>query len=209
LDNFLPDGSGIELCRLIRTFDLITPIVLYSSIADKSTQEAAFTAGAQRYIAKQEALENLEQTVSQLVASRQKLKSTVLATAEKNARELSQHEFDELVQRYNTDFRYFFIQASVGHYDSLLASFLVLKDFYCALIKFQEITKLEFRVTPYPISLRPGDIHASDLEFNQQDLEGINGFLQSIRESQGREFEEMIDEGLPIMSNPRQIPLAY
>ena len=33
LDNWLPDGSGVGLCRLIRKFDLRTPILFYSAAA--------------------------------------------------------------------------------------------------------------------------------------------------------------------------------
>src|SRR5262245_58546636 len=33
LDSWLPDGSGLELCRQIREFDPATPIVFYSAAA--------------------------------------------------------------------------------------------------------------------------------------------------------------------------------
>lgn len=209
LDNFLPDGSGIELCRLIRTFDVTTPIVLYSSITDDTTKEAAFTAGAQRYIGKQESLENLEQTISQLIKAQLQLKTGVGASVEQNVVEVSQKEFDQLVQRYNSDFRFLLMRASLGQYDCLLTSFLVLKDLYGAISKLHEVSRLELRVIPYPISLRPSNIMFQDLGFTEQDVDGINGFLQSIRDTQGREFEELLDEGLPILCGPRLVPLAY
>ena len=33
LDSWLPDGSGLELCRRIRQFDKTTPILFYSAAA--------------------------------------------------------------------------------------------------------------------------------------------------------------------------------
>src|ERR1044071_3872470 len=33
LDSFFNDGTGLELCRMIRTFDTDTPILFYSAVA--------------------------------------------------------------------------------------------------------------------------------------------------------------------------------
>jgi CheY-like chemotaxis protein len=70
-DYHLPDGTAIELCRLIRAFDTSTPILIYSSCADEGVISAAFSAGAQGYINKSDALQNLEQTVAQLIVSKE------------------------------------------------------------------------------------------------------------------------------------------
>ena len=50
LDNQIPGGTGIELCRRIREFDPNTPILFCSGSADSSE---ALGAGAQAYFAKQ------------------------------------------------------------------------------------------------------------------------------------------------------------
>jgi two-component system alkaline phosphatase synthesis response regulator PhoP len=52
LDTRLPDGSGIELCRRIRTLDAETPIVFYSAAAQDSMRAEALAAGAQDYVVK-------------------------------------------------------------------------------------------------------------------------------------------------------------
>jgi DNA-binding response OmpR family regulator len=52
LDNWLPDGSGVELCRQIRKFDRDTPLIFYSGSAELSDRQEALAAGAQAYLPK-------------------------------------------------------------------------------------------------------------------------------------------------------------
>jgi DNA-binding response OmpR family regulator len=68
LDNLLPDGTGIELCRLIREFDPHTPVLFYSACAYPRDLQAAFSAGAQKYLAKPVSFDDLTQAVTQLTA---------------------------------------------------------------------------------------------------------------------------------------------
>jgi DNA-binding response OmpR family regulator len=66
LDNSAPDGSGVDLCRLIREFDPHTPIVFLSSTASEPDAQEALTAGANIYITKPIAPDELERAVTQL-----------------------------------------------------------------------------------------------------------------------------------------------
>jgi DNA-binding response OmpR family regulator len=52
LDSWLPDGSGLELCRKIREFDKATPIVFYSAAAYEIDRAEAIKCGAQAYLIK-------------------------------------------------------------------------------------------------------------------------------------------------------------
>lgn len=52
LDSWLPDGSGLELCRKIREFDATTPILFYSAAAYEVDKELAIKSGAQAYLIK-------------------------------------------------------------------------------------------------------------------------------------------------------------
>ncbi|HKR59009.1 MAG TPA: response regulator [Pyrinomonadaceae bacterium] len=52
LDNWLPDGTGFELCERIREFDPNTPVLFYSGAAFDSDKLRAIQAGAQGYLAK-------------------------------------------------------------------------------------------------------------------------------------------------------------
>ena len=67
LDNWLPDGSGIELCSQLRSLKPQTPIVFYSAAARESDKEAALRAGAQAYLVKPTGIETLGQTISSLL----------------------------------------------------------------------------------------------------------------------------------------------
>src|SRR5215813_8129320 len=52
LDNWLPSGSGVGLCRRIREFDPYTPILFYSAAGYARDTLEAMRAGAQGYIVK-------------------------------------------------------------------------------------------------------------------------------------------------------------
>lgn len=67
LDNWMPGGSGTELCRKIRESDSTTPIVFYSGAAHDSEREEALAAGAQAYLIKPTDLGLLVETVNNLM----------------------------------------------------------------------------------------------------------------------------------------------
>jgi DNA-binding response OmpR family regulator len=52
IDHMLADGSGIDLCRQIRSFDPTTPIIFCSGYADDEHQQAALDSGAQHFLSK-------------------------------------------------------------------------------------------------------------------------------------------------------------
>jgi len=52
LDSRLPDGSGLDLCRELRSFDLRTPILFYSAAAYEIDKKTAMDCGAQGYLTK-------------------------------------------------------------------------------------------------------------------------------------------------------------
>ncbi|HEX8707205.1 MAG TPA: response regulator [Pyrinomonadaceae bacterium] len=67
LDNWLPGGSGIELCRAIREEDSSTPIIFYSGAAYASDREQAMAAGAQAYLVKPAEISRLLDVIKQLL----------------------------------------------------------------------------------------------------------------------------------------------
>jgi DNA-binding response OmpR family regulator len=68
LDNWLPDGNGIELCRVIREFDPHTPILFYTACAYPRDLQAALSAGAQAYLAKPVRFDDLKLAVTKLTS---------------------------------------------------------------------------------------------------------------------------------------------
>ena len=66
LDNWLPDGTGIDLCQLIRKFDPHTPILFCSAVADEPNIQNGLSAGAQAYFVKPFDFEELQLTVARL-----------------------------------------------------------------------------------------------------------------------------------------------
>src|SRR5258708_32123765 len=52
LDNWLPEMAGDALCKRLREFDPITPILFYSGAAYEEDKARAMAAGAQGYVVK-------------------------------------------------------------------------------------------------------------------------------------------------------------
>ncbi|MDX6613883.1 MAG: two-component system, OmpR family, response regulator [Blastocatellia bacterium] len=67
LDSWLPDGSGIDLCKSLREFDPSTPIMFFSGAAYESDKQTAINSGAQGYIIKPAHLDKLCSEVSKLI----------------------------------------------------------------------------------------------------------------------------------------------
>jgi CheY-like chemotaxis protein len=67
LDNWLPDRSGVELCRAIREFDANTPILFFSAAAYARDIREAMGAGAQAYLVKPAPPDELRQAVARLI----------------------------------------------------------------------------------------------------------------------------------------------
>jgi len=67
LDNWLPDGSGIELCEKIRGSGSLSPIVFTSAIGQLREIELAMNAGADRYLVKPYEPDTLLRTVKELI----------------------------------------------------------------------------------------------------------------------------------------------
>src|SRR5262245_28145680 len=68
LDNWLPDGSGVGLCRLVREFDPNTPILFYSAAGYGRDIDEALRSGAQAYLVKPVNAVDLEQAVARLIS---------------------------------------------------------------------------------------------------------------------------------------------
>jgi len=77
LDSWLPDGSGLELCRKIREFDKATPIVFYSAAAYEIDRMEAIKSGAQAYLIKPSHPWELCNLVTSLIESHRRFPAAV------------------------------------------------------------------------------------------------------------------------------------
>jgi DNA-binding response OmpR family regulator len=66
LDNWLPDGTGVTLCRHIRESDPNTPIIFLSAVAQNEHKQEAFSAGAQEYLVKPISLDEIGRAIVSL-----------------------------------------------------------------------------------------------------------------------------------------------
>lgn len=67
LDNWLPGGSGVELCRRIKESAPSAPVVFYSGAGLDSERDEALAAGAQAYLLKPADAGLLVETVRRLL----------------------------------------------------------------------------------------------------------------------------------------------
>jgi len=77
LDSWLPAGSGLELCRLIREFDQTTPILFYSAAAYEIDRVEAIKCGAQAYLIKPSHPSELCSLVTSLIDSHRRCRAVV------------------------------------------------------------------------------------------------------------------------------------
>jgi DNA-binding response OmpR family regulator len=70
LDWYFSDGTGIEICQTIRTFDEEIPIFFYTGVAYESELKKALKAGAQGCFVKPVNVDNLMETLSRYSGSR-------------------------------------------------------------------------------------------------------------------------------------------
>lgn len=75
LDSWLPDGSGLDLCRRIREFDEVTPILFYSAAAYEIDRSQAISSGAQAYLVKPSQPSELCELVASLIESHRGIRS--------------------------------------------------------------------------------------------------------------------------------------
>jgi len=78
LDSWLPDGSGVDLCRRIREFDRTTPIVFYSAAAYEMDRDEAIRSGAQAYLVKPSHPSELCKLVTSLIEKYQSVPHAVV-----------------------------------------------------------------------------------------------------------------------------------
>jgi DNA-binding response OmpR family regulator len=68
MDNWMPGGSGIELCKKLREFDATTPIIFFSGAAYDRDKHEAFASGAQAYLTKPVDNHTLIETVARVIS---------------------------------------------------------------------------------------------------------------------------------------------
>jgi hypothetical protein len=111
---------------------------------------------------------------------------------------LQQDEFDRFVESYNGDYFNLLTRASRGDYTCLISSFTVLKDLHDVIFKLHDTLELDFRVVPYPLTFRGSDELLASLGFDADEVVNIYEFLEFVQQTQGKAFEQVIQEGVPV-----------
>jgi len=102
LDNWLPDGSGIGLCRAIREFDPHTPILFYSAAGYERDVNEALRSGAQAYLVKPVTFDDLDQMVTRLTSPEESKESAACLAELAAVREELAIRYEEHVGRFES-----------------------------------------------------------------------------------------------------------
>lgn len=108
---------------------------------------------------------------------------------------ISQEEFDRFVKDYNEDYILLLTRASKRHYDCLITSFMVLKDFYNMIQVMFDTGQYTYQAFPYPYTFRADEVLLRQLGFDDEGVANIFGFLAFVNETQGMEFEDCLEAG--------------
>lgn len=68
IDHVLPDLNGLEVCRRLRQLDSTTPILFFSGVAQESAKTAALESGAQGYLVKPAAIQEVEREIRRVLS---------------------------------------------------------------------------------------------------------------------------------------------
>lgn len=112
---------------------------------------------------------------------------------------ISQEEFDRFVRDYNEDYLLLLTRASKRHYDCLITSFMVLKDFYNLIQVMFDTGQYTYQTLPYPFSFRADLVLLNLLGFDDEATQNIFGFLDFVKETQGMDFEACLEAGTVAM----------
>jgi len=107
---------------------------------------------------------------------------------------MTQDEFDRVIRDYNEDFHFLLTRAGRKNYEDLLSSFKRLKRLYDAIVRLQDSGNFRFRILPYPLSFRANHDLLRSMGFDHHQIKNIFGFLEFIKETEGKELEEILSE---------------
>lgn len=101
LDGRLPDGSGIEVCRTVRSIDPSINVLILTSYDDDDALFAAIMAGASGYVLKEVSSTALIDAVRQVASGRSLLDPAVTQRVLERIRngQSDAHELDELTEQ--------------------------------------------------------------------------------------------------------------
>jgi hypothetical protein len=103
---------------------------------------------------------------------------------------MSQEGFAKLVREYNEEYLALLQRASQRDYQPLLLSFSRLKDVYDVIQLLLNRNASELQVLPYPFWFRGNRTFLGILGFSSQQIQNIFGFLDYVKLTHGKIFED-------------------
>ena len=111
----------------------------------------------------------------------------------------SQENFNKFVQDYNQDYILLLTRASRRHYDCLISSFIILRDLYNVIQVMYDTGAYTYNVLPHPFSFWADEVLLKQLDFEDEEIRNIFGFLDHVQNTQGLTFEACLEKGTVAM----------
>jgi hypothetical protein len=108
---------------------------------------------------------------------------------------ITQAQFDRCVDDYNEDYLLVLRRASSRHYNCLVTSFSILKDFYDLISTLYDNGGLLYHKLPHPFTVRADDQLLSELGFNADEIANIYDFLPYVKLMMATELEDYLNSG--------------
>ena len=108
---------------------------------------------------------------------------------------IEQGVFDQCVRDYNEDYKLLLTRASLGHYNCLIISFMILKDLDNLINTIYDSAEVKYHILIYPFTFRGNDVLLRQLGFDGPGIANIYGFLGHVKQTQGMGLEECLERG--------------
>jgi DNA-binding NarL/FixJ family response regulator len=128
MDVRLPDGSGIEACRDIRSHNPETHVVMLTSYPDEEAVLSAIVAGASGYLLKETRMRDLVRALETVGAGASLLDPAVTGKVLERVRRMAQDEQDDELARLTVQERRILLLVAEGKTNRQIAAEVFLSD---------------------------------------------------------------------------------
>lgn len=116
----------------------------------------------------------------------------------------TQEDFEQLIRNYNEDYLYLLIRASHNSYECLISSFMMLRNLYDVIVKFQDSGSISSGSSPTPSPFGRTTTFSKPWGSMRRESETFTAFLNSSKKRMGKSSRSVWKEASTISVNGTQ-----